>query len=118
MIQIVNQLLSYEETAISFRFMINGKYLRGSLKSHITAHKVDTEQTVVIKYDLNPMKPKLTKSKDQEDWIMSLVSEKGDTFVVGLCNGTATLFSSDCTEIAKSELAGNETVKCSALADV
>lgn len=98
--------------------MVNGKYLRGTLKSHITAHKVDTEQTVVIKYDINPLKPKLTKSKEQEDWIMSLVSEKGDSFVVGLCNGTATLFSSDCTELGKSELAGNETVKCSALADV
>ena len=116
--KIVNQLLGNEESVISFRFLINGKYLRGSLKSHISAHKVDTEQTVVIKYDINPMKPKLIKSKDQEDWIMSLSSEKGESFIVGLCNGTITLFSNSYSELAKSELSGNETVKCSAMTDV
>lgn len=103
---------------VEYRFAIDGKFLRGSLKSHLAAHKIDTEKVVIIKYDISPMKPKLAKSQDQEDWIMSVLPDEGGRFVVALANGSVSLFSSDYKLIGKSDLNQNETVKCAQLIDM
>ena len=86
----------------------------------MVAQGLFSEQTLTIKYDLSPLKPKLTKSQDNEDWIMAINEDEKGTFVVSMANGAVSLFSSECKLLAKSELiiAGAETVKSAAIVDV
>ena len=84
----------------------------------MTANSLTGESTIVLKYDLNPMKPKQTKSVEQEDWVMSILSENKNRFVVSLSNGSATLYDGECKAIHKQELPSEEFVKAAAFIDI
>ena len=101
-----------------FRFSIKDKFLRGSLRSHMISSGLHGERTIILKYDLNPSKPKQTKSVDQEDWVLSVLAEDKEFFVVSLSNGSATCYDQKCTYVSKQELPSEEFVKTAALVDV
>jgi hypothetical protein len=115
--QVVNQLLGRGDEEVAFRFVVKERFLRGSLKSHMAAHGLQNEKTLVLKYELNPLKPKLTKTQEQEDWIMSIEFETKEFFYVSLCNGGVNVFDRQTKMVGTNSLA-NEIVKTATISDV
>lgn len=111
-------MLELEENELSLRFRIKDKLLRGTLKSHLAANLIFAEETLVIEYEFNPLKPKAVRTQDQEDWIVSVAEEKNGSYIVSLCNGAAKYYSKDGQLLGSSELPRNETVKCASVTDV
>ena len=62
--KIIVELLGKEEDQTLYRFKLNEKFLRGSLKSHLIAFGGNGEETIDLKYDLHPMKPQLVKNEE------------------------------------------------------
>lgn len=64
------------EDGISFSFRINGKLLRGGLKSFMIANSITGESTIEIIYNLAPALPSLSSRNKEDDWISSILCEE------------------------------------------
>lgn len=86
-------------TGTQFQFKVRGKLLRGSLKSHLIANQITSEETVELEYSFAPAMPTLESSNQEEDWICSVMGEAGvktyDNFYVTTFGGTLSVYNSE-----------------------
>ena len=82
-----------------FQFKVRGKLLRGSLKSHLIANQITSEETVEIEYSFAPAMPTMESSNQEEDWICSIMGEAGvktyDNFYVTTFGGSLSVYNNE-----------------------
>eukprot|EP01017_Pseudomicrothorax_dubius_P035253 TRINITY_DN4910_c0_g1_i2.p1 TRINITY_DN4910_c0_g1~~TRINITY_DN4910_c0_g1_i2.p1 ORF type:complete len:493 (+),score=123.99 TRINITY_DN4910_c0_g1_i2:99-1481(+) len=111
-----DSLDSEELQSIRFEFLVKDHFLRGNLKSHILKHNITTEETLSIYYTFALNKPKLKSKNQEEDWVKAVSPVAGlkreyRPYVVGLFNGSISLYSSNNVKVKTAELCADSPVK-------
>jgi len=61
-----------ESKDIKFDFLINGEFLRTTLKEFIESHNLSTEVEVEIEYILKEDEPQLSQTLEHDDWVSAI----------------------------------------------
>lgn len=126
--KVINEMLVAEglfdeSPDVSFEFLVNQTFLRGSLRSHIYKHKLSKEENLHIEYVLSQAKPKLNSSNPEEDWICNLLKIDSQTkknnndqsFMSSLFNGTVSFFDRNAQKLNNMKFS-DEIIKTSCVA--
>lgn len=76
------------EPAVAYDFIIDGRFLRTSLKLYLERNQISPENEIVIEYVESSRAPEPLPSVDQPDWISSIDSfrtSKGRSLLLSGC---------------------------------
>lgn len=88
--EVVNHLLDFDPP-VPFDFLVDGEFLRSTVKEHLDFHKLSSEKVLKLEYVLALSEPEPKDIDEVPDWI-SGISSVGDHFVAVSYDGTARLY--------------------------
>jgi len=81
--QIINQILDLD-TPVKFEFLIDGKFLKGSLKKYLDDNNLSSENQLLIEYIEAMQPPQSLPSYQHDDWISSVsINSKKNLILTG-----------------------------------